>query len=103
MIDWLLSELKARLFDAFAVVSGWVYLIEWYVALGTLLAAFVAVAIFFPFKWPRAILGGLWLLMAAFVGGLTVMFRRNRQETKALRDQVSKLRHQKQQDQGWWR
>ena len=104
MIDWLLTDLKGRFFDALSAVSGYVYLAEWYVALAALLAAFIAVSVFIPFKWPRAALGFLWLLAASFVAGLTVMFRHNRDENKALRDQVAKLRqHQRQQDQGWWR
>jgi hypothetical protein len=79
LIDDFLDSVQLRISEFFtgwfASWFGWLFdpLIPWYAYGAMAFAAALVIGWFFPFRWVRAVLGFLLLLVASFIAGGKVM------------------------------
>lgn len=104
MIKEFLDSIQQRIVDAFSGLAEFVYLAEWYTLLGVVLLAAMVIGYFLPFKWVRAGLGMIVLLMAATVAGVQAASNHFKLERQRDRDKIKELQaeHRQKNNNGWF-
>lgn len=77
ILDGFISDVTSRISEFFTGWFDWLFSplwLWWGIGVGVFIAL-CAIAFFLPFKWPRAIIGGIILLGGAFLAGGTTMYR----------------------------
>lgn len=104
MIKEFLDSIQQRFVDAFSGLAEFVYLAEWYTIAIAVFLVCAAIAYFFEFKWVRASLGFVVLLMGAFLAGLQVMANHAKADNQGYRDKIRELQaeHREKTGGGWF-
>lgn len=91
MIEQAINSAFQAIADKFwAIWTPWAHaliLFEWWALFILLVLVCLFVGFFLPFKWVRAILGGVIILAGAFVLGGTKMYRDTRPKVKEQQKQ----------------